>query len=136
MNLKFLFLLLISVTYVYCFRRVRLLITLINGDLNLLCFYGTKKTKKLCQGREKIGVILNISQLWLPEWDYTGWYIFVMLPSEYIFLFFFFLFARFLEICSVVCSRQYSKIVVISKVPLPNYRPDLDDKRPQREVFN
>ncbi|CAH8254939.1 unnamed protein product [Arabidopsis lyrata] len=31
-------------------------------------------------------------------------------------------------------SRQYSKIVVISKAPLPNYRPDLDDKRPQREV--
>jgi hypothetical protein len=24
--------------------------------------------------------------------------------------------------------------VVASKVPLPNYRPDLDDKRPQREV--
>ncbi|KAL6281639.1 hypothetical protein ACE6H2_018520 [Prunus campanulata] len=31
-------------------------------------------------------------------------------------------------------SRQYSKVVVFSKVPQPNYRPDLDDKRPQREV--
>lgn len=31
-------------------------------------------------------------------------------------------------------SRQYAKIVVFSKVPLPNYRSDLDDKRPQREV--
>ncbi|PKA49264.1 putative pre-mRNA-splicing factor ATP-dependent RNA helicase [Apostasia shenzhenica] len=31
-------------------------------------------------------------------------------------------------------SRQYSKVVVFSKLPLPNYRPDLDDKRPQREV--
>nr|XP_043630716.1 DExH-box ATP-dependent RNA helicase DExH3 [Erigeron canadensis] len=31
-------------------------------------------------------------------------------------------------------SRQYAKVVVFSKVPLPNYRPDLDDKRPQREV--
>ncbi|CAN6445915.1 unnamed protein product [Victoria cruziana] len=31
-------------------------------------------------------------------------------------------------------SRQYSRIVVVSKLPLPNYRPDLDDKRPQREV--
>ncbi|GMQ11438.1 hypothetical protein CsSME_00054076 [Camellia sinensis var. sinensis] len=31
-------------------------------------------------------------------------------------------------------SRQYSKVIVISKVPLPNYRSDLDDKRPQREV--
>ncbi|KAK3160163.1 hypothetical protein QOZ80_1BG0056030 [Eleusine coracana subsp. coracana] len=31
-------------------------------------------------------------------------------------------------------SRQYSRIVVFSKVPLPNYRSDLDDKRPQREV--
>jgi ATP-dependent RNA helicase DHX36 len=31
-------------------------------------------------------------------------------------------------------SRQYSRIVVFSKDPLPNYRSDLDDKRPQREV--
>ncbi|XP_022987282.1 DExH-box ATP-dependent RNA helicase DExH3 [Cucurbita maxima] len=31
-------------------------------------------------------------------------------------------------------SRQYAKVVVFSKYPLPNYRPDLDDKRPQREV--
>ncbi|KAG0491473.1 hypothetical protein HPP92_004871 [Vanilla planifolia] len=31
-------------------------------------------------------------------------------------------------------SRQYAKVVVFSKLPLPNYRPDLDDKRPQREV--
>ncbi|XP_047329773.1 DExH-box ATP-dependent RNA helicase DExH3-like [Impatiens glandulifera] len=31
--------------------------------------------------------------------------------------------------------RQYSKVVVFSKVQLPNYRPDLDDKRPQREVI-
>ncbi|XP_023766584.1 DExH-box ATP-dependent RNA helicase DExH3 [Lactuca sativa] len=31
-------------------------------------------------------------------------------------------------------SHQYSKVVVFSKVPLPNYRSDLDDKRPQREV--
>ncbi|CAI9770429.1 unnamed protein product [Fraxinus pennsylvanica] len=28
----------------------------------------------------------------------------------------------------------YGKVVVASKLPLPNYRPDLDDKRPQREV--
>ncbi|ONI21427.1 hypothetical protein PRUPE_2G065300 [Prunus persica] len=28
----------------------------------------------------------------------------------------------------------YGKVVVASKIPLPNYRPDLDDKRPQREV--
>ncbi|XP_028123844.1 DExH-box ATP-dependent RNA helicase DExH3-like [Camellia sinensis] len=32
-----------------------------------------------------------------------------------------------------VCEL-YGKVVVASKVPLPNYRPDLDDKRPQREV--
>ncbi|PKU81642.1 DExH-box ATP-dependent RNA helicase DExH3 isoform X1 [Dendrobium catenatum] len=31
-------------------------------------------------------------------------------------------------------SELYGKMVVASKVPLPNYRPDLDDKRPQREV--
>ncbi|XP_058091802.1 DExH-box ATP-dependent RNA helicase DExH3-like [Magnolia sinica] len=30
--------------------------------------------------------------------------------------------------------RQYQRVVVFSKVPLPNYRSDLDDKRPQREV--
>ncbi|KAL5817928.1 hypothetical protein ACOSQ3_026306 [Xanthoceras sorbifolium] len=32
-------------------------------------------------------------------------------------------------------SHQYAKVAVFSKVPLPNYRPDLDDKRPQREVI-
>lgn len=32
-------------------------------------------------------------------------------------------------------SEIYGKVVVASKVPLPNYRPDLDDKRPQREVL-
>ncbi|KAL3639356.1 hypothetical protein CASFOL_017263 [Castilleja foliolosa] len=32
-------------------------------------------------------------------------------------------------------SRQYDKVVVFSKVPLPNYRSDLDTKRPQREVM-
>ncbi|KAM7270596.1 hypothetical protein ACFE04_029810 [Oxalis oulophora] len=31
-------------------------------------------------------------------------------------------------------SHLYAKISVFSKVPLPNYRFDLDDKRPQREV--
>ncbi|KAL1319937.1 hypothetical protein HN51_064658 [Arachis hypogaea] len=31
-------------------------------------------------------------------------------------------------------SELFGKVVVASKVPLPNYRPDLDDKRPQREV--
>lgn len=33
-------------------------------------------------------------------------------------------------------SRQYARVVVISKVPLPNYRSDLDHKRPQREVLS
>lgn len=32
-------------------------------------------------------------------------------------------------------SHLYAKVVVVSKVPLPNYRFDLDDKRPQREVI-
>ncbi|XP_015579120.2 DExH-box ATP-dependent RNA helicase DExH5, mitochondrial isoform X2 [Ricinus communis] len=31
-------------------------------------------------------------------------------------------------------SQLYVKVVVFSKIPLPNYRFDLDDKRPQREV--
>ncbi|KAL9246207.1 hypothetical protein vseg_019772 [Gypsophila vaccaria] len=31
-------------------------------------------------------------------------------------------------------SRSYVKVVAFSKLPLPNYRFDLDEKRPQREV--
>lgn len=31
-------------------------------------------------------------------------------------------------------SHSYTKVVVFSKVPLPNYRFELDEKRPQREV--
>ncbi|XP_021749282.1 DExH-box ATP-dependent RNA helicase DExH5, mitochondrial-like isoform X1 [Chenopodium quinoa] len=31
-------------------------------------------------------------------------------------------------------SHSYIKVVVFSKIPLPNYRFDLDEKRPQREV--
>ncbi|EEF41979.1 ATP-dependent RNA helicase, putative [Ricinus communis] len=38
------------------------------------------------------------------------------------------------EIVSREKNRQYSRVVVFSKIPQPNYRPDLDDKRPQREV--
>jgi hypothetical protein len=40
------------------------------------------------------------------------------------------------ECCFVVLndSEMYGRVIVASKVPLPNYRPDLDDKRPQREV--
>ncbi|EOA22833.1 hypothetical protein CARUB_v10003557mg, partial [Capsella rubella] len=30
--------------------------------------------------------------------------------------------------------EMYGKVIVTSKVPLPNYRPDLDDKLPQQEV--
>ncbi|CAI9096105.1 OLC1v1032182C3 [Oldenlandia corymbosa var. corymbosa] len=32
-------------------------------------------------------------------------------------------------------SQLYGKVVVVSKAPLPNYRFDLDEKRPQREVL-
>ncbi|XP_047940847.1 DExH-box ATP-dependent RNA helicase DExH5, mitochondrial isoform X1 [Salvia hispanica] len=32
-------------------------------------------------------------------------------------------------------SHLYTKVVVVSKFPLPHYRFDLDDKRPQREVI-
>ncbi|CAH9139861.1 unnamed protein product [Cuscuta epithymum] len=31
-------------------------------------------------------------------------------------------------------SHMYAKVLVVSKLPLPNYRFDLDDRRPQREV--
>ncbi|KAJ3700747.1 hypothetical protein LUZ61_004452 [Rhynchospora tenuis] len=30
--------------------------------------------------------------------------------------------------------RQYERVIVFSKAPLPNYRPDLDDRKPLREV--
>lgn len=36
--------------------------------------------------------------------------------------------------CITCDSHLYAKVVVFSKVPLPNYRFDLDDRRPQREV--
>ncbi|KAL6957771.1 RNA helicase [Sarracenia purpurea var. burkii] len=32
-------------------------------------------------------------------------------------------------------SHPYAKVVVVSKVPLPNYRFDLDERRPQRELI-
>lgn len=34
----------------------------------------------------------------------------------------------------ILGSHIYAKVAVFSKVPLPNYRFDLDDRRPQREV--
>jgi hypothetical protein len=40
----------------------------------------------------------------------------------------------FNSILLVYGSQMYSKVVVFSKVPLPNYRYDLDERRPQREV--
>lgn len=42
--------------------------------------------------------------------------------------------AFFFALKFCMCSEIYGKVTVASKVPLPNYRPDLDDKRPQREV--
>lgn len=36
----------------------------------------------------------------------------------------------------ILCSQAYAKVVVFSKIPLPNYRFDLDDKRPLREVIS
>ncbi|XP_022775915.1 DExH-box ATP-dependent RNA helicase DExH5, mitochondrial isoform X6 [Durio zibethinus] len=47
---------------------------------------------------------------------------------------------RYFEQIAALASRMglyshlYSKVAVFSKAPLPNYRFDLDDKRPQREV--
>uniref|UniRef100_K7MCW6 RNA helicase n=1 Tax=Glycine max TaxID=3847 RepID=K7MCW6_SOYBN len=39
------------------------------------------------------------------------------------------------EIVSRDIGHLFGKVVVASKVPLPNYCPDLDDKRPQREEY-
>lgn len=47
-----------------------------------------------------------------------------------------YIFWMFSNIWEFVCSRQYAKLVVFSKAPLPNYRSDLDEKRPQREVYS
>ncbi|KAM6567320.1 hypothetical protein CsatA_026448 [Cannabis sativa] len=33
-------------------------------------------------------------------------------------------------------SHLYARVLVVSKLPLPNYRFDLDDKRPQRELIS
>ncbi|KAI5068622.1 hypothetical protein GOP47_0016967 [Adiantum capillus-veneris] len=33
-----------------------------------------------------------------------------------------------------IYSQVYGKVMVFSKIPLPNYRPDMDDKRPTRKV--
>ena len=41
----------------------------------------------------------------------------------------------FLKLIYLCISQLYAKVVVFSKIPLPNYRFDLDDKRPQREVL-
>ncbi|KAG6412970.1 hypothetical protein SASPL_125665 [Salvia splendens] len=42
---------------------------------------------------------------------------------------------EFLTFKHVLYSHLYMKVVVVSKFPLPDYRFDLDDKRPQREVI-
>lgn len=39
------------------------------------------------------------------------------------------------SIALVYGSHMYSKVAVFSKVPLPNYRYDLDERKPQREVY-
>lgn len=70
--------------------------------------------------------IMSRSQILPREWDSTG------IQNRCCLL----LFMNNLLTLSLFLlkSEIYGKVVVASKVPLPNYRPDLDDKRPQREV--
>lgn len=44
------------------------------------------------------------------------------------------LFLKVENAVNIIVSQRYGEAIVASKVPLPNYRPDLDDMRPQREV--
>lgn len=86
-------------------------------------------SKKWCRGREKIDVILSNFQQWQPGWAYIGiWSCTAILHLIILSL----LYLKY----SYFGSHQYAKVVVFSKVPLPNYRSDLDEKRPQREVFS
>ncbi|KAK1649993.1 hypothetical protein QYE76_067798 [Lolium multiflorum] len=41
---------------------------------------------------------------------------------------------KYQRIFSVPLLPLYGRVIVARKVPLPNYRPDLNDKRPHREV--
>lgn len=81
-------------------------------------------------------MILNIYQLWQAEWGFTGIFCFtrieVLISSSTVNYYE----VKFLKNEIICVSHLYAKVVVFSKVPLPNYRFDLDDKRPQREVFS
>lgn len=69
------------------------------------------------------------------DWDFTGIYHIYMLRTIYLmYLGNGNIFLMLISNHNVYISEMYGKVVVASKVPLPNYRPDLDDKRPQREV--
>lgn len=90
-----------------------------------------KENKNWPQGRRRIDEILSKLQLLRAEWVCIG----ISLTQNGWF---------YMKKCSVILeiliqnisgSHLYSKVAVFSKVPLPNYRFDLDDKRPQREVF-
>lgn len=102
--------------------------TLTSGNGNLVCYCEMKRMLKLFPETNAIEETTSKYATLLKEWGSTGMEVFV----------------RYLLSCTLklitliaftLCSELYGKVVVASKVPLPNYRPDLDDKRPQREVI-
>jgi len=114
------------------FRVIPPLITLLSGNGSLRCFYTTRRSKSWSQGRKRIDMILSKYQLWQTEWGCIGISCFIIIDA----------FSgnlcktKLLKNKIIFGSQLYSKVVVFSKVPLPNYRFDLDDRRPQREVFS
>lgn len=118
------------------FRVLPTLITLMSGDKSLQCFYMTRRSKSWSQGRKRIDMILNIYQLWQAEWGFTGIFCFTRIEVLIISSTVNYQKVKFLKNEIICVSHLYAKVVVFSKVPLPNYRFDLDDKRPQREVFS
>lgn len=106
---------------------------LMSGNGNSACCYEMIKIKRLYLEIKEISETLNRYPTLPSAWGYTGKTLYFT--------------CIFLVFCVVFCwgslpkmlwiplfSELYGKVVVASKVPLPNYRPDLDDKRPQREV--
>lgn len=101
-----------------------------------------KRIKKLCPEIKGTGETLSKYRIWLNGWGFTGREPFPLLCYYSVWLYFFLILLEIFfffwsgAMFTTMFSEIYGKVVVASKVPLPNYRPDLDDKRPQREVRN
>ena len=63
------------------FRVLPPLITLMSGHGSLQCFYVTRRSKNLSQGRKRIDVILSKYQIWQAEWGCTGIFCFIKVDA-------------------------------------------------------